>query len=69
MSTYNISSVWKDPVLCLRQRALKRIALLSPASNCFCLQHIRKVLKREEAGEEELPFHSWQQGEAGTFNA
>lgn len=37
---------------CLRQRALKRRVLLSPASNCFCLQHIRKVsvLKREETG-------------------
>lgn len=60
MSAHNISSVWKDPVLCLRQRALERRALLSPASNCFCLQHIRKVsvLKREKTGKEGLPFLS-----------
>lgn len=67
LSSHNISSVWKDPVMCLRQRALKRRVLLSPASNCSCLQHIRKVsvLKREEMGRKDclFPPGSWERQE------
>ena len=67
VSSHNISTVWKDPVMCLRQRALKRRVLLSPASNCSCLQQIRKVsvLKREEMGRMDCFFApgSWERQE------
>lgn len=57
---HKLTTVWKDPVLCLRLRALKRRARLSLGQIVLACSNYKKSVCVEVrgTGEEGLPFHS-----------